>query len=254
MGKLVTAVLWWIAIHHHQTYSSYFGKLCLVQLSRLQNNLMTGKYGYNTTSVQKRRKRQHWLYFASTKLLLLAPSCNSFTRITEELVEKSSQHYGYCPCIPTILAETPEVPTQNQDQEKGRRYLRSNSFVISQSSGLISRSIPLLLQLKFRTPLKQRPLSYSNIKHGCREQKTLQIIKQWPVPGTCFVLFSYEKTHQARELCNLQLLSCRLALTENIHSRDFPRCLTLQKQSPGIQKNGRRDWSQVSKWGGKATN
>lgn len=70
--------------------------------------------------------------------------------------------------------------------------------MISQSSGQVSRSIPLLLQLKLRTPLKQRPLSYSNIKHGCRQQEALQIIKQQPVSGTCFVLFSYEKTNQAR--------------------------------------------------------
>lgn len=85
MGKLVTAVLWWIAIHQHQAYSSYFGKLCLVQLSRPQNNLTIGKYGYNPASVQKRRKKQHWLYFASTKLLLLAPYCKSFTRIKKSL-------------------------------------------------------------------------------------------------------------------------------------------------------------------------
>lgn len=46
--------------------------------------------------------------------------------------------------------------------------------------------------------LKQRALSYSNIKHGCRQQEALQIIKQWPVSGICFVLFSHEKTHRVR--------------------------------------------------------
>jgi len=50
------------------------------------------------------------------------------------------------------------------------------------------------------------------------------------------------------ELCNLQLLSCRPALAENIHSRDFPSYLTTCRKRALY---GRRDQSEVSKWGGK---
>lgn len=132
-----------------------------------------------------------------------------------------------------------------QDQQTVRRYptaLRSPKQwgeVLQQWRG------PLPLQPELRTPLKQKALSSSNKKRGCRQWEALQIKNDLVLASALFSFPMKRYTGPDCELCNLQLFSCRLASAENILSREFLSSFTPCRAE--IQQNGRRDRSEVSK-------